>query len=508
MRFHRVSYLLLAGVLGLQGGMTLPQVAAAERSPRQTALPSQRVAQTAPTAGICTAQLGSAIARVIDRSTVARSRWGILIQTQGPNSAQQTLFSRNATTALIPASNNKIFTTAAALRQLGAQHRFHTTVTGNGPTATVETLRIMGQGDPSLTTQHLTDLSQQLQQKGIQQVNLLIGDDTYFQGSAINPYWDPEDTLAGYGAPVNSLILNQNAIGLTLFPTRLGQPLRVEWGDPLDATDWKVDNQTTTVSAQASEYIDGVRVPGQWLVRVSGQLRVGSESEFVAAAIPNPGNYLVQRFRTVLGQTGIAVKQSTLVKRTPAPPGEVTLAAVASPPLGQLLQETNQESNNLFAEVLLKTLGRLQTPTTADPTRSGVAAVQNILAPLGVAPAGYSMVDGSGLADRNRATPQALVQTLQAMAQIPEAAVFRGSLPIAGVSGTLKNRFKNTALQGQLAAKTGTISGVVALSGYYTPPAYPPLVFSILVNDGSVSGASLRRTVDEVVLLLPRLRRC
>jgi D-alanyl-D-alanine carboxypeptidase/D-alanyl-D-alanine-endopeptidase (penicillin-binding protein 4) len=355
----------------------------------------------------------------------------------------------------------------------------------------------------------LQNLAQQVSQKGIHQVETLIGDDTYFRGATVNPNWDAEDTLAGYGAPVNSLILNQNGIGLTVFPQWVGQALRVQWDDPLDAETWRIDNQSITVSPQDGEFIDAVRDSRQWIVRISGQLRAGSEPEPVAASIPNPGNYLVQRFRTVLVRAGIAVNQSTLVRQTPASPGESELGAIESPPLSELLNETNQQSNNVFAEALLKTVGRVQMPANQeDATVSGAAAVKAILAPLGVNPNRYSMVDGSGLADRNRASAEALVQTLQAMTLIPDAQIFRNSLPVGGISGTLKNRFRNTPAQGRVAAKTGTISGVVSLSGYLTPPNHSPLVFSIVVNDSSASANTLRSAVDRIVLSLTRLRSC
>jgi D-alanyl-D-alanine carboxypeptidase/D-alanyl-D-alanine-endopeptidase (penicillin-binding protein 4) len=251
-----------------------------------------------------------------------------------------------------------------------------------------------------------------------------------------------------------------------------------------------------------------VRDPNHWIVHVSGQLRAGSEPESVAAAIPNPGNYLVQRFRSVLAAAGISVSQSTLLKQTPAPMGEVELAAIASPPLAQLLYDTNQDSNNMYAESLLKTIGQVQTPTNLDATASGIMAVKAILSSLGVNPNRYVQVDGSGLSDRNRASAEAFVQTLQAMAQSPNAQVFRASLPVAGVSGTLKTRFRGTPAQNTVAAKTGTITGVVSLSGYATPRNYPPLVFSILVNDASGSPSSMRDGVDAIVILLTQLRSC
>jgi serine-type D-Ala-D-Ala carboxypeptidase/endopeptidase (penicillin-binding protein 4) len=461
--------------------------------------------QSKQAGGLCPAQASDAIGRIANRTA---GRWGILIQTQAPVASRKTLVNRSGNQLLIPASSNKVLTTAAALTKLGSQYRIRTSVLGNSTGPSLTTLRIVGRGDPSLTTAKLNSLTQQLNRKGITQVAQLIGDDTYFRGQAINPFWDLEDTLAGYGAAVNSLTLNQNAIGLTLFPQRVGQPLRVQWDDPSDASSWQVSNQTVTVGAGEGESIDAVRESRQWRIILTGQLQAGSASEPVYVSVPNPGNYLVQKFRLALTRAKIGVAQSTLVSATPAPPGEVELATIDSPPLSDLIYETNQESNNLYAEALLKTLGRVQTPTSLNATESGVAAVKAILATLGVNSQGIATVDGSGLARRDRVSPEALVQTLQAMAQSPEAAAFRRSLPIAGVSGTLSNRFRNTAAQNRVFAKTGTLTGAVSLSGYATPPNYPPVVFSLIVNysDGSVS--TYRSAIDEMVLVLTRLRSC
>lgn len=473
-------------------------------------LPSHVVAQGAQSRGLCPAQLNGAIAPILNRSTVRNARWSVLVQTLSADSRnRQTLFARNPATLLIPASNNKLFTTAAALTQLGQHYQIRTSVTGNSEQPTLETLRIIGRGDPSLSTTHLNTLAQQLSQKGIRQINQLIGDDTYFQGDAVNPNWKREDTLAGYGAAVNSLMLNQNGIGLTLFPQRVGQPLRIQWDDPTDASQWRVTNRSVTVSAKGEEFVSAYRIGNQMAMQIEAQLRVGSEPESASVSVPNPGNYLVQKFRAVLEKAGISVARATVVKTTPAPPGEVELSTVESPLLRDLIIETNLESNNIYAEALLKTLGQVHSPNNGNAIASGVAAIKATLATRGVNPNGYQMVDGSGLADRNRASAEALVQTLQTMTSAPEdAQAFRNTLAIAGDSGTLKRRFRNTPAERRVSAKTGYISGVVALSGYVSPPNYTPLVFSILVNQPGGSVAAMRGAVDDLVVVLTRLQDC
>ncbi|MDX2244841.1 MAG: D-alanyl-D-alanine carboxypeptidase/D-alanyl-D-alanine-endopeptidase [Leptolyngbyaceae cyanobacterium bins.302] len=455
---------------------------------------------------ICPAELTNALNRIVARTPGVQ--WGVQVQTQGGVGNRFNLYGWNPRSQLTPASNNKIFTTAAALQRLGSQFRLRTVVTGTTSGANASTLRIIGQGDPSLRTSHMAVLAQRLNQRGIRQVNLLIGDDTYFRGDPINPNWDPDDTLAGYGAPVNSLMLNQNGIGVTLFPQRVGQSLRVQWDDPSDAQDYRLNNQSVTVSASQGESIDVYRQRNTRIVNIEGQLRVGAAPEPAAASISNPGNYLVQKFRNALTAAQITVNQSTVVKSTPAPPGEAELAFLESPALPVLLNETNQESNNIYAEALLKTIGKTQNPNNTDARLAGIAGVKTILSPLGVDANQYSMVDGSGLARNNRTSAEAIVQTLQAMAGIPDNQIYRTSLPVAGVSGTLKSRFRNTTAQGRVQAKTGTISGVVGLSGYAAPPNYSPLVFSILANSPNASATTMRNATDEIVLTLMRLRRC
>jgi serine-type D-Ala-D-Ala carboxypeptidase/endopeptidase (penicillin-binding protein 4) len=402
-------------------------------SPIATAQTSRKVAQAS--GGTCAAQLTSRLDRIVDS---VPGRWSVLVQNQAPVGQRQNLYMREPSTLLVPASNNKVFTTAAALAKLGARYQLRTPVTGNTNGSELATLRVIGQGDPSFSTSHLRSLTKQLKDRGVRKVDLLIGDDTVFRGEPFNPFWADRHRGEGYAAPVNSLLLNENNI------------------------------------------YDG--------------------------SVPNPGNYLVGEFRKMLTSSGIQIVNSTLVKRTPAPAGEVELANVISPPLSSLIAETNQSSNNVYAEAILKTLGRLQEPTTLDTTASGVNAVRSVLTDLGVNPNRYSMVDGSGLAERNRASAEAFVQTLQAMALRPDADVFRRSMAVAGRSGTLQNRMANTSAAGVVAAKTGTLQGAISLSGYVNSGT-SPLVFSILVNSGSSAG-TVRGAIDEMVVLLTKMKSC
>ncbi len=473
----------------------------------------QVVAQTAAVAGdICPGELGAQVDAIANRAEFSRSRWGILIQ---PLSSTATLYSRDSTKYFIPASNVKLLTTAAALQKLGADFRIKTSVYSgeNGD------LYIAGRGDPSIAEAQLKSLAQQLKSRGISGVNKLIGDDSYFQGNAVNPNWEWEDAQAGYGAPINSLILNQNAIELLLSPQAIGQPLKVTFAEPKLANQWQILNNSVTVAQNESEFIAVGREFDRSAIRVSGQLKVGAASESAYVAVVNPANNFVQQFQQVLVAEGIPVKQTLVASNSRNFNQE--LAAVESPALAELVKETNRESNNLYAEVLLRLLGKVtgkmpvpqqetgKMPVPQEDTSEvGLKELKTALTQLGVNPKSYKLADGSGLSRHNLISPEALVQTLRLMANSPAASVYRASLPVAGESGTLKNRLNSTPNRVILQAKTGTLSGVSALSGYIEVPNYEPLVFSIIVNQSDQSAAKVRSATDEIVLLLNRLRRC
>jgi D-alanyl-D-alanine carboxypeptidase/D-alanyl-D-alanine-endopeptidase (penicillin-binding protein 4) len=185
---------------------------------------------------------------------------------------------------------------------------------------------------------------------------------------------------------------------------------------------------------------------------------------------------------STLESQGISVAQAEISEQPSRNMG-AELATVESPSLGELLVPTNQNSNNLYAEVLLKTLGVTDgEPPIIDASAAGGEVVAEALGELGVNSAHLRLADGSGLSRHNLVTPEALVATLQAMALHPEAEVFLDSLAVAGVSGTLRNRLDGTILEGRVQGKSGALTGNVSLSGYLQPPDYEPLVFSIVVN--------------------------
>ncbi|MEH2088280.1 D-alanyl-D-alanine carboxypeptidase/D-alanyl-D-alanine endopeptidase [Nostoc sp.] len=457
------------------------------------------VAPTTTTKSICSSQLGTAIDAVINRPLFSRGRWGILIQ---PLSTGQTLYSRDAQKYFTPASNLKLLTTAAALQELGANFRIRTSIYQNGNGV----LRVVGRGDPSLSDTELQKLAQQLKQKDITQIQQLSADDSYIQGDIVNPTWQWEDVQSSDGVPVSSFILNQNIFSFKLVPQAVGKSLQVLWIDAGEAKQWRIINQSITVPQNQPSYVNVTRELSGTVLRIQGQLATNSEESLIDLPVVDPNYYFLRRFRTALATKKITLGQTLVVN---GGVNQQEIAFVESPPLAELLAETNLNSNNLYAEALLRALAvkktRLKNQTSADV---GLEVVKASLTKLGVDPANYILVDGSGLSRRNLVTPEAFVQILRGMAKTPAAYIYRASLPVAGKSGTLKGRFQNTPAEGIVQAKTGTLTGVVSLSGYMNAPKYEPLVFSIIVNQSDQSATVVRQAIDEVVVLLTQLQHC
>lgn len=422
-------------------------------------------------------------------------RWSIAIA----DLEGRSLFRYRATDALIPASNQKLLTTIAALKALGPEARLQTRLWLQPDR---QTLILEGAGDPSFDRTGLNTLAAAVPSDRYTQ---LIGLDDPASG-----YWPAAwpalDRLQGYGAPLNRLIFLENAHQLTLQPRSLGQPLGVLWEDPLDRQRWQVRNRSQTVSSQAAEFINLDRDPQRPILTVAGQLRAGSESEAVAIAATQPGQRLLEALQIRLGSTGSSV--TTLSLQTSWPNGDRTLlATVDSPPLRELIRTTNQDSQNLYAEALLRWLGRVGQPTpTGDRRSADQAELRQTLQAIGVSTTGLVVDDGSGLSRRNRVSAQTLLEALLWQARQPTSQALQDSLAIAGSSGTLRRRFATSPLRGRLQAKTGFLTGAAALSGFIDLPNYGPIAFSIVANQ--TNATNLTGRIDRLVNAIAPLARC
>jgi serine-type D-Ala-D-Ala carboxypeptidase/endopeptidase (penicillin-binding protein 4) len=454
---------------------------------------------------LCHADLGKEIDAIIKRPEWKRSRWGILIQSLNSDTP---IYSHDSDRYFTPASNVKLLTTAAALVQLGSQFRIRTSAYATGVAPNLTSLRIVGRGDPSFTTVQLKELVRQIKNKGIRNIKKLIVDDNYFQKPNINSSWEWSDLSTYYAPSINSLILNENAITLTLLPQQIGQSLQLKWSDFIASRQWRIENETTTAPAKTESGIEIDTVYGESTLQIKGKLAIDSEPDEWNLSVVDPANYFLESLRVALMNEGIIVKQGLVIDRARSrsflnpllEKGEMEIAAIESPTLANLIQTTNQDSNNLYAESLLKIMG-----VTAN-NANDLEVLKQKLTELGVDSENYNLVDGSGLSRQNLVSLGAIVQTLKQISNTPEGEIYKQSLPVAGISGTLKNRFKNIETKEKIQAKTGTITGASALSGYLQLANNQTLVFSIIVNQSNESGVNLRRAIDEIVLIVSRTR--
>lgn len=448
---------------------------------------------------LCRHDLPSAINQIINRPELARSHWGIEIQTLD---TERTLYSLNGDKFFTPASSVKLLTSAAGLIELGTDFRIKTPIYSVGEAPNLTSLRLKGQGDPSISTQSLKTIVHQLQDKGIKRIENLIIDDSYFAPPSINPTWEWLDIHSYFGTAVNSTILNQNTVTLTLYPQKIGQPVKFSWSDAIAARQWQVVNQAITGQADIDYAIELDGYLGQPVLQLRGELAVNEPADVWDLAVNEPAQYFLESWRSQLAQGDISVIRGQVINQPDDNPLETELISNYSPPLQQLLTTINQSSNNLYAEVLGKILAQELNKTTA------IDAIESSLSNLGIKPTAYKLVDASGLSRQNLITPQTLVNTLRLMSQLPQGKSYRESLAVAGVSGTLKRRFTNSSVSGNLWGKTGTLTGVNALSGYIIEGNNPSIVFSILVNNSDLENKQIRQVIDEIIVITNRLSKC
>ena len=460
--------------------------------------PKTVIAQSTTTSGqsvstelsLCPADLPNSIREIIDQPHLRRSRWGIHLQRLA---SEEILYQLNAEDFFTPASNAKLFTTAAALQTLGSDFRIRTPIYATGKAPDLATLKLVGQGDPSLTTEKLQILVEQLQQLGVKKIGKLILEDSDFGTARVNPTWEWEDLLFYYAAPISSLILNENAVILKLFPEAINQPLRLEWSDLIAAKQWKVNNEAIASQEDSHDNVSITARPWQSQLNIQGSLAIDSLPDTFGLAIPHPGRYFLATLEQLLTEAGIEVEQAILSSAKLPHGSEQPIITLVSDTLGELIQTINQESHNLYAEALRQTLITKTNKNDKDNPLS------QPLSELGVDSSTYQLIDGSGLSRRNLVSPKSLGQLLISINQAPTLQVYRDSLAVSGQSGTLKNRFQDSEITNHFTGKTGTLTGISALSGYLEPKTFPELVVTILVNQSDQPASVLRRAIDQII---------
>jgi D-alanyl-D-alanine carboxypeptidase/D-alanyl-D-alanine-endopeptidase (penicillin-binding protein 4) len=444
----------------------------------------------APAAERRAQEVERALSAIVDGSPLARARAGILAVEVDTG---EVVYAHDADALLNPASNVKLVTSAAALARLGPGFRFATEFLvdpGAAAGPIVKSLYVRGKGDPTVVTERLWAIAGELEHLGLGRIGEIVVDDGYFDAVRCGPGYDQETGDRAYLAPAGALSLNFNTVAIHVRPAaRRGARGVVELEPASDHLE--LENRVVTVPAGGPRRIkvSAIARAGRQRIVVEGRVPLGSRPQAVWRRIDEPAVYLGSTLARLLELRGVKVGR---VRPGAVPAGARLVHVAESDTLGEIVRRLNKTSNNFVAEQLLKTLGaeRSGAPGT---WASGVAAVEEFLAEVGIPRGSYVMKNGSGLNDTNRFSPRQLVTLLRAMwARFPLQAEYVSSLPVAGRDGTIRWRMEGTEAVGRLRAKTGTLENVTSLSGYVEDGAHHTLAFAVLVNDVPARGPVVR----------------
>lgn len=500
------------------------------------------------------AELQSRIADVLRRPELAPAMIGIKVVSLDTG---RTLFEENAAKLLRPASNMKLYTVATALDRLSPDFRFTTSVYATTRLDASGSVRgdliVYGRGDPSLAARFnngdylkgINDLADKIVAAGVKRIEGdLIGDESYFTGSQYGSGWEWEDLTWYYGAEVSALTVNDNALDLFVRPNpQVGKPAIITTGppDPL----LTIVNEVITAPAGTRRQILIHRGLGKDTLQIKGSIALDDRGYTGGIGISHPAMLFVYLLRSSLAQKGVTIKGRTRTITAPigGPPmdpvqrGSLTrypdvpplnvpteIATHQSVPFSVVAAQTLKPSQNLYTELILRTLGNISPPVTSLPDSAGdmssdrssqsttefrqtsedrgVEAVKSFLKTVGIRPESLVLNDGSGLSRGDMVTADSTVQLLTYMSRHRYADVFRNALPIAGVDGTLRNRMKGTVAEGNLRAKTGSLSSAASLGGYVTTVAGEKLVFTIMVNNYPSDVEPRTMCIDPIAVLL------
>lgn len=476
-------------------------------------------------------ELGRNIERGIESSDFAKARWGIFVVSLRDG---RVLYARDADRPISPASNMKILTTAVALDLLGADYRWRTSVYSEAAPdksgTVVGDLTLYGRGAPDLSSKtekdnsksSLDELADKLYERGVRTVRGdIVGDESYLRGDALGDGWLWNDVQWYFGAEVSALSVNDNEIAVTVSPSnKSGEPSTIELKPGTSYVHLKNDTNTAERGEHAT--IGITRGLSDNEVRVWGEFPIGARGVSARLSVHQPALWAATLFRESLKRRGIVVEgEARIVDAREGkeaarvdPERAVELSSITSKTLGEIVRVTNKESINLYAELILRTLGKERGSTAPDAdakkmrTRgddaAGVAVIRSWLEEREIRTEGMALHDGSGLSRLDLVTPEATVRVLALMTNAASSTIFRDSLPIAGLDGTLKFRLPSMS-SGRIRAKTGTLTYINSLSGYVVTDDNEPMAFSIICNDETAKGSS-SKTIDGIAALLASYR--
>ena len=472
------------------------------------------------------------VATVTAQGLGTRAYWGMEVLSLAD---KKILFSLNQDKLFTPASNLKLFTTAAALALIGPDYRFVTTVEAaaqpdkDGRIA--GDLTLVGRGDPNLSGRQLPfathterpqppawiieDFADQLARASVKQIDGdIAGDDTFYPYDRFADGWAQDDLQWYYGAPVSALALNDSMMLTSILPgSSVGAPALLKL-EPF-SDDYQVENHIVTTAAGTARDISIRREPGGLRIAFWGAIPLGDGGQTEELAVEDPALLAAELLKSALEKRGITVRghavahhlqlwEVTTAQITPAPASPslapAVLATHDSLPFYEDLRIINKVSQNLHAELALRLLGKLR--KNLGTTDLGLQVETEFLTQAGLEPAEYALHDGSGLSRQDAVTPAAMIKLLQYAAAQPWDAKFENTLPVGATDGSLLDRFKNSEAAGRVRAKTGGMDHVNALSGYATAHSGRKLAFAIFINNHTLPDTDALKAIDRIVLAM------
>lgn len=385
--------------------------------------------------------------------------------------------------ALTPASTMKVVTTAAALHALGPDFTFVTeALVGDLKGNSAGVLYLRGGGDPYLVNEQLFKLVGELKERGLAEIrDKIVVDESFFTPE--KPL-DEQERLGvrAYHAPYSALSLNFNSMKLLVRPGVRPGDAAVVSADPMSEYAALVSDVRTVSGATPPKLqIEKESTPtGKERIKVSGTIGAQAMMKGRYVNVSSPSLYVGEVFKEFLLREGIRVQGKVVKGKTPS--SAISYVKFQSPPLALLVYWLNKFSNNFMAEQISLGMGAMLhgVPGTRE---KGLSVMRSFLAELGVNPECYATAEASGLSRANKLSASALVRVLlSASSEFSYGYEFMSSFGIAGVDGTLKEKFTEPSLKGRIRAKTGNLRGVNALAGLASLKDGRTIVFAVIVN--------------------------
>lgn len=458
------------------------------------------------------------IAQCLKRAGARSADWGIRVLDPEDN---KVLAEFNPDKAFLPASVMKVVTTAAAVEKLGPDFRYLTGVYADGildENGVLDgDLILVGRGDPNLVDAYgdldqppaLQNLAEKIRAIGIREITGdIVGDDSYYapSGGVINGASAAEKG-ALYGAPVTALSINNNVIKVTVRAPKSGKAVTVEL-EPRTSY-FRIRNQAVIGGVGDRQTLSVQTLNGSNTLLVSGTLPV-SKTVTQTIVLNKPAETTAAIFKDELVRRGVRINGNVRAIhfgdiRIEVKESWIFLAEHESLPLIRGLEIINKRSQNLHAEMLLRTLGaELRGSGSFGSRETGLEAVKAFLAEAGLDNENIRLSDGCGLSRENFLTPRFQTDLLEYLFRQPYFNLFYNTLAVGGTDGTLRSRFSSGSVKGLIHAKTGTLNGVATLSGYIKTQSGKNLVFSVFT--GRVAATeTVTKTIDEICSLFATL---